>query len=785
MSTETIGQFFGQLGFKVDWTGLNQFERRMRQLSSEVNKIGRKLERSLNLKPTLGNYAAQLRSLQGLTAKMNKEQMQTAKFTLATEQARAKVAQAQAKAQNEVDKGKRAAQAFSLRAEQQMMRNQSAKTQAMYQQTRLQRAMHQTELASMRLQDRIQARLNPQPRRNASTGGTGSYRVSRGHASPSLTRHAMAGGVGGMVGAHAGGFSMPGIGGFTSAVGAAAAGVVGLGVAAIGAAAAMHAFVNSIAEKGQQSNMRIAQLTAGYDDGKRSKQDATKLGRQANYRFLGVADELGLDAGQSGKDYAANRTNLMDAGMSDVRAEKTLHGFLAYAKGSGLDTQNVAGIMKAMGQSLSKGQLMSEEWKNQIAEHLPGAGKIGGEAYQKMTGGKLTGAAATAALTQAMAKGAIKGDDVKKFFETVAELLERDANRGGRLDLAKTSLESQKNRRNTLIQQVATNAYDKDDGAMGKALTANAVAQQNFIAALAPLVDKMSTVGTASIQSMTRLTDSVTQLIPAIDSWLNGFSGNTDKLEQAIKSNIDGLKAFTDGFQSTFASIGISQWGEKFGALGDALVRLNNALEPLKALIGVLAGTFATLAGMALDTALETLTGAVNALAAVLEWSAKKLGYESQAEKTNRLYNEAHPNRVVDGSGTKPLVMAPQASDSIIGSQMAMSPLVGGLLKLNENQAIDRLQASQSGAYVMASNQSQAAVNNQSTVNQQAPVTTINNDIKTGDMNVTIHSNATTTEGVLKDALPAIQQAAREAAKQGVLEAQGKQFSPAAVTDLR
>ncbi|VVP91906.1 hypothetical protein PS914_03209 [Pseudomonas fluorescens] len=745
MSNESIGKFFGELGFKVDFSGINAFERRMKQLSHKINAVGKQMEKALNIKPNLANFTAQMKALQNMNGKMTKAQMAAAKFTLLANQKAAALGLTQAKVAAQNAKTQQNSAMHTLRMGQQQLRNQTANTQQLTQQQRLQQATHRTQLSSMRVNQAMNA---------------------------AQTKRAMAGGLGGLAGSRALGFQMPALGGFAGALSAATGGAMALTAAMAAAAFAMKSYVDAVVKAGQTQTGRISQFAAGYDVAGADPVKVQKQGREANYRFMGVADELGLDASAIGADYTKNRTNLMDAGMSDSKAEKTLHGFLSFGKGTGMTSDAMKGVMNAMGQSLSKGQLMSEEWKSQIAEHLPGAGKLGGEAYQMVTGGKLTGEKATAALSDAMAKGLIKGDTVKKFYETVAQLMERDANRGGRLDIAKNNAESMTNRRANVSEQVLANAYTSNDGAMGKALIENSKAQIDLISKLGPIADKMAGLGTKGIEASTTLLRGIEQLIPAIESWMNGVDGAGVKLESAMKSVTDGIKVFTDGFESTFKTIGIDKWIEKVGGLWDAMVRLNTALEPLKALIGLIAGVAATLASMGLQVALTTLTGAINLLADGINYIAGKLGYVSQAEKANNAYNEAHPNRLVDGSALKPSVMAPVPNNNVVLSQMANSPIVGGLLKLHQDKIGERMNALSTGP--MTSAVTSGAVAGGGTGVAAPSTTTITNDIKLGDINLTVTSTATNTADLMKDLGPQIQQAAKDAARQGVNEAQSK-----------
>lgn len=732
MSSETIGKFFGELGFKVDFTGLNLFERRLKALTSKINNVGKQMQKALNVKPALAGQTAQLKALQNITAKMGKAQAAANNLALATQQKAAALGLTQAKVAAQNAKTQQASTLAALKASHQQLRNQSANTQHLTQQQRLQKATNQTQLSAMRVQ------------------------------------RAMSGGLGGLAGARAAGIQMPTFSGFTGALSVAAGGAMALGLAALGAAAAMKSYVDAVTTAGQTQTGRISQFAAGYDVAGADPTKVQKQGKEANFRFLGVADELGLDASSIGADYTKNRTNLMDAGMSDSKAEKTLHGFLSFGKGTGMTSDAMKGVMNAMGQSLSKGQLMSEEWKSQIAEHLPGAGKLGGEAYQKVIGGKLTGEKATAALSDAMAKGLIKGDTVKKFYETVAQLMERDANRGGRLDVAKNNAESQTNRRTNVTSQVLANAYTSDNGAMGKALLENSKAQVEFISKLGPIAEKMAGLGTASIGAMTDLTKGMTDLVPAVGGMLTGMEAVGDKFTEAAKNVSDGVSIGAEQWIKSFKPEAFSTLGDKMGGMWDSIVKLTGSLDFVFAAIGALSGHLVNLAASFYGFALTPAITILSKIADILTYIGGKFGYVSQGEKDNTAYNEKHPNRLNEGSGLKPLVTAPAPSDNVVLSQMANSPIVGGLLKLHESKAFDRLQKANMppvGVMPVDGGSSAAAV---------PSTTTVTNDIKLGDINLTVTSTATNTADLMKEVGPMVQQAVKEAAKQGVNEAQAK-----------
>lgn len=739
MSSETIGKFFGELGFKVDFTGLNLFEKRLAALTAKINNVGKQMQKALNVKPALAGQVSQLKALQTITAKMSKAQAAAARLTQATNQKAAQLGLVQAKTQAQNAKTQQTSAMHALKMSHQQLRNQSANTQHLTQQQRLQKATHQTQLSSMRVNRAMTA---------------------------AQTRRSMAGGLGGLAGAKAHGFQMPALGGFAGALSAATGGAMALTAAMAAAAFAMKTFIDAAVTAGQTQQARIGNFAAIYDDGKNSKEQVQTKGKQANFRFLGVADELGLNANDLGMDYAKNVTTMRGVGLDEKRSETMMHGLLSYAKGTGISNDALKGVTKAMSQSLSKGKLSQEELRQQLAEHLPGSGAIAAEAYQKSTGGKLTGTDAMAALEAAITKG-VKGEANVKFWEAMTQIMERDANKGGRLDTAKSSAESQTNRRSNVTNQVLANAYTSDNGAMGKALIENSKAQIDLISKLGPIADKLAGFGTKSIEASTTLLRGIEELIPTIEGWLNGVDGAGDKLEAAMKSVTDGIKVFTDGFQETFRTLGIEQWTDKLAGLWDAMVRLNTALEPLKALIGLIAGVAATLASMGLQVALTTLTGAINILTDGINYIAGKMGYVSQAEKANTAYNEAHPNRLVDGSGLKPSVMAPVPTENVVLSQMANSPIVGGLLKLHESKVLDRLQGANMppvGVMPIAAGTASAAPS----------TTTIANDIKLGDINLTVTSTATNTADLMKEVGPMVQQAVKDAAKQGVNEAQAR-----------
>ncbi|WP_206212423.1 hypothetical protein, partial [Pseudomonas viridiflava] len=94
-----------------------------------------------------------------------------------------------------------------------------------------------------------------------------------------------------------------------------------------------------------------------------------------------------------------------------------------------------------------KGQLYSEEWSGQIAEHLGAhANQYGAEAWQRASGGKLTGDAAEIAFSKDRQDRKIRGDTLVKFMTELGKVLDEHANDGGLLDKARQTQDSWDNR---------------------------------------------------------------------------------------------------------------------------------------------------------------------------------------------------------------------------------------------------------------------------------------------------------------------------------------------------
>ena len=155
----------------------------------------------------------------------------------------------------------------------------------------------------------------------------------------------------------------------------------------------------------------IAQAGMAFENLQKGLEVATGSSAQAKVemeRLREEANRLGIDVMHTGKEYV----NFVAAiSGSNVNIDKAKDSFFAVAQAMALlgrSPEGAARAFKALEQFASKGQIMSEELKGQLAEQLPGAFNITAKALG-MTAEELG---------QAMENGAVSA---RSFFDVFGE----------------------------------------------------------------------------------------------------------------------------------------------------------------------------------------------------------------------------------------------------------------------------------------------------------------------------------------------------------------------------
>lgn len=465
MSEKVIASLVGEVKFRVDSKPLQMFERVLDRVAAKM----RALEKGVRPKiaPSGGGGGKAGAAAAGATSYKAAAvqsgivyQNEAQRLKLAKAQAQLAAVQQSAAIRNQgmLAKIDQTAQQANLKAAQLQQKFETSKLGTIAQQARASTAAHRSKVAEVALERanlRLQAqKLAMQNRLQKGSGGL------MGKIKGAMSGKASAGAVGGAMasgasfaGAEAG-LSM-----FAGRLGLATGAVAGLGAAAVGAIAGLKAFGDRSASAGSQG--RISQSQFNAVEGVTPEQ-----AQAARARMQGMADNLGLSEAGISKEYSRSLIGLTDGGMKLDQGQDFLEGMLSYGKGSDLSSDRMSLVLSAVNQAMSKGQLYSEEWRQQISESLPGSNKLGAETWAEVSGKKgLKGEEAARNFADAMKNGEIAGDKLVQFFDQLGKRLNEEANRGGRLDAAKASPESIQNRIdniNTRNLEKAANHADKE-----------------------------------------------------------------------------------------------------------------------------------------------------------------------------------------------------------------------------------------------------------------------------------------------------------------------------------
>ncbi|MFV3377423.1 hypothetical protein ACNE9Y_25150 [Pseudomonas sp. NY11226] len=536
MNEQAIAELFAKIGFKVDPTGIKQATALLKSLEKQTQATGKAMQNAL--KGTGGKGIAQAQQA------MNKAQfdaaMQNAKFTkvqqqgaatqLKTQQQRVKLQQEQQKLAALQATAQRKAAISNLQAQGVGLANQ---LKSLNLTNRAAAAQRKAQLDAVR-HSMAQHRLNRLQAGSAGTHITGRHGPGLlGHGVGAIHRF---GGVGSFAGRVAAGGAVEGLGGFAGALGGAASGlgaVAGSAALVVAAFAAVTAAATAFAREAERAantrNQRIGQFEAV---GPKTLENALRM----NNRFENFAQTEGFSTKQLGADYA-KIVGALSSKVGVNQSADVAEGILRYGKAQHLSNENIAKVSLGIRQALGKGQLYSEEWTGQISEHLGAhANTLGAEAWQKATGGNLTGDAALQAFTKDRADKKIRGEDLVKFFVQLGAVMDRRANDGGLLDKARNTQESWDNRISNQYQANLSSAFTKS----GLEKTMPSL-YESLVKALNELQPQFKALGDASnyvLQGFTGLVKNFTKMI----AWFNDGNSLFDpKFTKELSAAFDEL----------------------------------------------------------------------------------------------------------------------------------------------------------------------------------------------------------------------------------------------------
>ncbi|CAI2029266.1 tape measure protein [Serratia marcescens] len=326
--------------------------------------------------------------------------------------------------------------------------------------------------------------------------------------------------------------------------------------------AATVAVGKSIMTAGQDLQSMESGLTAVTGSADKAAKEMQYLRDQSN--------RLGLDLIKTGKDYTSFYAAAKSS-MSDGQIRNLFEGVSEYATVLGASADEQSRALKALNQMASKGQIMSEELKGQLAEGIPGAVDVFVKALQKTQNNvNLT----TKDLFKMMEEGKLMSKDI---LPAVADEFKALARNGGALDKAVNSNRASFQRLKTAMQASMGEFFD---GGFGSALT-NAF--DTISAALNNNADTFKFWGDLAGNVIDGATDAFAHLYDTV-VLVSSIIG--DYLED-MGVSFESMKGWGD--MAAYAA-GVILFAGSVWKLGGALKWVISFLNPLTKLLGVMQG---------------------------------------------------------------------------------------------------------------------------------------------------------------------------------------------------
>ncbi|WP_413791209.1 MULTISPECIES: tape measure protein [unclassified Pseudomonas] len=582
MTDQALANLFATIGFKVDLTGIKKVQQLLKATEKQAIATGRAIDKAL--KGTAGRNANNLVAAQkAATKEQFAQQLQNAKLTKIQGQTAASNAASGLKTQQQqvalaIKQQKLAAttQATQAAAAKQALQQQALTLANQIKQhsltNRNNAAAQQHQLRQLRIQA-AQLRAN---RQTAGLSGNGFHGYG-GHGGGGLlgighkSLHGF-GGIGRFAGGVAGGSgAVIGLEGLAGGLGRASTGlgaVAGSSALVVAAFAAINAAALGYAREAERaSNTRSKRLGQFESVGSRTPENAQRM----NNRFENFAQTEGLSTRELGDDYA-KIVGALSPKVGVDKAADTTEGIFRYGKAQHLSNENMSKISLGMRQALGKGQLFSEEWTGQIAEHLGAhANEFGAEAWQRASGGKLTGDAAMKAFSKDRQDKKISGDALTKFMLELGQVLNQHANDGGLLDKARNTQDSWDNRIANQYQANMVKAYDNTG--LHDTMTSSGGLYDSFLKFMNELQPQFVALGSVSNSVLEGLTG-VVKGLTSITAWFNSSGSYFDpKFTQDMGNAFAELGQSLSTLWNTVSQIlGLSEEAGVFKTSGEVVI---------------------------------------------------------------------------------------------------------------------------------------------------------------------------------------------------------------------
>lgn len=570
MNEQAIAELFAKIGFKVDPSGIHHAKALLKGLEKQATATGKAMQNAFkgagfNPKDIAKAHQAMSKdqfnaAMQG--AKFAKIQQQNAASGLKTQQQQIRLQQEQQKLAALQATAQRKAAIDNLQAQGLGLANQ---LKSLNLTNRVAAAQRKAQIDAVR-HTMAQHRLSRMQAGSAGTHITGRHGSGLlGHGVGAIHRF---GGVGNFAGRVAAGGAVEGLGGLAGGLSGAAAGlgaVAGSAALVVAAFAAVTAAATAFAREAERAantrNQRIGQFEAV---GPKTLANAERM----NARFENFAQTEGFSTKALGADYA-KIVGALSAKVGVNQSADVAEGILRYGKAQHLSNENISKVSLGIRQALGKGQLYSEEWTGQISEHLGAhANALGAEAWQRATGGNLTGDAALEAFTKDRGDKKIRGEQLTKFFVELGTVMDRRANEGGLLDKARNTQESWDNRISNQYQANLSSAFTIS----GLEKTMPSL-YESLVKALNELQPQFTALGEASnyvLQGFTGLVKNFTAMV----AWFNNGNSFFDpKFTKQLGAAFDELGVSAKALlHSVFGNDGLSVAFDVLKTTGEVVI---------------------------------------------------------------------------------------------------------------------------------------------------------------------------------------------------------------------
>lgn len=241
----------------------------------------------------------------------------------------------------------------------------------------------------------------------------------------------------------------------------------------------------------------INQQMKGQDLALTAVTGSKENGQAAKKRLRVMADDIGFNARELAPAFTKMIASGEASGFGQAKSEKVFKSMAEYGRVMGLSSEDMKGSMRAVEQMMNKGQIMSEELKGQLGERFPAAIALFAKS-QKMS---------IPELFKAMEKGLVKSDALEAFAETLA----KEARKGGALEASKQSTAAQQQRMGNgisdSIESFSDGGFDSATAHFFKVVADGLAKSQPLIKALGMAFEVLMTPITAAIKLLADLAE--------------------------------------------------------------------------------------------------------------------------------------------------------------------------------------------------------------------------------------------------------------------------------------